>query len=254
MNNPMLKMEDLTVNEKRRLYNKVISLKKNGLGYVRASKILDVSKWTLANWMIRNQNPLGNINLADLKPSLDLSYILGVMQGDGSVFKTNKKSYRISLACKDMDFMKFYLKCLRKVLKRKYPFWKERDNFYKTQSSSKELYEYLISERWVKVAEILPKQFIRGFFDSEGWVDINSKRVCAANSNLEIIVFTNVLLKRCGIKTQKIQKRDFKKYKTMYEIRFAGKNNLEIFQKNIGFSILRKNQRLKELLSKYEKQ
>jgi len=249
----MLSIKHIPVEKRQELYKKAKELHNIGIGYVKASKLLNLSRWTLANWTTRNQNPLSNMRLANLKPSKELSYIVGVMQGDGSYFKTSTNICRIALACKDLEFIKYYLTCLQKVLNRKFPFWEERNNFYKTQAGSKHLYEFLVFKSWLNLVHKFPREFIRGFLDSEGWVDITSRRVCAANTDLKTIQLTTQLLNDCKISTQKIQKREIAKRKPIYELRMAGKNNLTLFQKTIGFTIKRKNRSLKELLSRYEK-
>lgn len=247
----MLKSKELAVEEKRKLFDEAIGLKKKGFGYKRASKILNISQWTLANWMTRNQNPLTNINLVNLRPSPELSFVIGVSEGDASCFKTSRNSYRISLACKDLDLMKKFNLYIKKITGIKYPIWIERPNFYKTQGSSKEFYEFFNKKNLIiENVQQFPVEFIQGFMDSEGWVDTYSKRICCGNIKQYRIKLVQKMLMKLGIQS-KIYVRKLKSGNLFYELRISKKENIYRFYKKIGFSIQRKNIAIKEVLNSY---
>lgn len=260
----MIKTSRLKVEETLKLYERAMQLQREGIGYKRASKLINISKWTLANWMCRNKNPLENINLVNLQSSRELSYIVGVCKGDGTCFKTRtQKSYRICLASKDLDFVQNFKNVVKKILikNKKLSIWEERGNFYKIQICSKHLYEFLKGSP-LKVAEDFPEDFLRGFFDSEGWIDYPFKskywyaiRVCCSNSDKDIIEFVQKLLFNIGIISRIYVREKMKNAtKTHYVLRIHRLENIEKFANFVGFSIKRKKEKLMEALEIWSKE
>jgi len=87
--------------------------------------------------------------------------------------------------------------------------------------------------------------FLRAIFDGDGWVESNSVLLLSASKEL-IFDLKNLLL-RFNI-TSRITTK--KMNRTYYKLNITGKQNLELFLKNISFSLKYKNEKLKKTIKK----
>jgi intein-encoded DNA endonuclease-like protein len=107
--------------------------------------------------------------------------------------------------------------------------------------------EWLVPKLICKSSLRLQSSFLQGFFDSEGDVDKNSRRIGGTSSNLEGLKNIESLLHNFGIRTS-ITKQS-KKF--IYTLRIQDRKSVEIFNKYIGFTITRKQKILKQLVGSY---
>jgi len=71
---------------------------KHKLGYIRVSKILGIDEGTVSNWLYRGVVPPPAKWTA--KPSRELAYVIGVLHGDGSVYKSKKEKINLDMNIK----------------------------------------------------------------------------------------------------------------------------------------------------------
>ena len=240
--------------------NKIPELYHQGLSITKIAPILGCHYGTVWYWLVKEGIPRrGRTYFPDLTPSAELSYIIGCIFGDASVFKTCGH-HVIHLWAKDRDFVEYFAFCLSKVLGRRFCI-READNggskngFLVLQYSI-HLYNFLKNKNLDKfklVINAFPSDFLRGFFDSEGSVCVAKTfcRVCATSTNLDLLHFVRYLLKqRFGIESRiiectrkgeyKIRNRLVRATKPCYRLEFQRKEFLIKFAEGISFTIDRK--------------
>lgn len=216
-----------------------------------------------------------NQNYKQLTP--ERAYILGVMCGDGCVFSgfARKKNwqfklYIVQLSVKDKDFIDEYMRCFYKVygitpsLHRRE---RSKENakwssIWVAKVSRKEVYKDLSSYKfscrgWTVPEEIagssnekIISAFLRGFYDSEGSAlkSIRSFYIGVYSTNYSGLIAIQNLMKKLQIDTSKIYIDKRPKRKVFY-FTIGRKKALGIFLNKIGFSIKRKQNRVKEYLN-----
>lgn len=211
-------------------------------------------------------------NRPDLTPSPSLSYIIGVIFGDGSPNmvrrKTGRTNYNIDLFVTDKDFADAFNEALYQVLGRRYavtPY----GNRYQVRGQSKVLY-LLLKDRDLdslrKFIDPFPTDFIRGFSYSEGSACLyrikgyKYVKIDLPNTNSEVVVFIKSLLQLLNIRAhfheRPIGKKSVKRdgsviipKKPMFNLNICDKTSIKIFSEKIGFSIGRKQNRLMEAVA-----
>jgi len=160
----------------------------------------------------------------DLEPSPELSYILGVIAGDGYVDGYN----RIKLGTKDLEFAKEFKEALEaiglranvieddrwnKSLKRPYHGW----TCYANSVVFVRWYNGLTQEQKEGIAKQFPEEYLKGFFESEGSYVIGtdgSVNVHFANLDYDLLLLVQRLLALLGY--------DSKIYESKFKGRFSG--------------------------------
>lgn len=205
----------------------------------------------------------------NLEHSPELSYILGVLKGDGSIYRT-KSAHRydhiIQLCVKDKEFLLEFNRCLEQVFSRRVKIIDCKNGFYKISIRSKSFYEWYKKTKEDELLDISvmhAASFIRGVFDSEGSLTKftfkkNGKTyfthcVRIVNSNLWLLEKIKEILKenygiRSTISSRKVRKTiidgrlcNFKN--NIYVLGVYNKSGVERFLKTIGSSIPRKTYR-----------
>jgi len=212
----------------------------------------------------------GKLTIPNLEPSPELSYVLGVMYGDGSGVNYGA----VSLEVKDKEFAEEFAYALSNVLGVKLDVYVIRRGSYLVATRSRVFCEYLQLPLEVQEMQIryYPAQFIRGLFDSEA--TSSHYFIVIRCSNKELLYFASSLLSLFGITSTEIKlvnssvKRIGKPHtllcedklrskfdvnilipkKPLYEFFICGKENLSKFIKEIGFTIYRKSECLEYLL------
>ncbi len=201
------------------------------------------------------------------------AYILGVMCGDGSVYKNKQNSRKIVLSVSDKDFATEFARCLKTVYgiepivseaKRHWPEGKNWSNAWEARIFSKQAYEDILSydsfktESW-KVPEIIfqssveiKTSFLRGFFDSEGCVSF--RRIRAVSINSDGTNQIGDILKSLNIKYRiKCKQKEKSNWQDQKIVDITGIQNLRTYKDLIGFSIRRKQEKLSIMLNNYQK-
>ena len=214
-------------------------------------------------------------------PSLDYkklnsyrSYIYGVMCGDGCIFsgverkkQWSYRSYIVHLSVKDKDFLDEFVKNFKEVYgfspniyyrKRENEKW---SNIWIARIKRKLVYEdlstYNFSNFWVVPDEVLYSKdhniissFLKGVYDSEGSVCVGSRGASISFSNISKVGLLQVklLLGKIGITSSKLglyQGGKLLRKNPCYYFHITGLNNYLIFLNKVGFSIKRKEDKLK---------
>jgi len=195
--------------------------------------------------------------------SPDKGYVLGVVgPGDGYVWaQFGEGNYRLGLHAEDEDFLSEFYNRLGKV------YGKPRRHESQVVLYSKEATEDVLSfgriEDFKEGSETVPdiiresterviSSYLKGFFDSQGCVDLNGRRITAIKENLEVLEEIKNLLQTLGIYSHIIPQAgspdNLQKY---HAIVVSWREELEKYANQIGFSIERKAKELKKILNSY---
>jgi intein-encoded DNA endonuclease-like protein len=269
-----------------RLFDEVNSLRRDSLTYkeiieeiqrrygIRLS-VSHISYWIRGIHSPYNGRYIPSIEF--LKPSEELAYVIGVKLGDGYATRRRRavKGYNnvtIGLKVKDREFAVEFGRCLAKVLQRRpiKPKYSNSLRRYVAKVASKTLYELLKKpvdldklKKYIEHCERCMAAFLRGFADSEGCVN-KEGYIIISNTDYELLTYVKDLLKRLGIEStgpwpERQQGKTFYNPKTMkryiykkdeYYIYIGAGSNIN-FYKNIGFTIRRKQRRLKNYIKKH---
>ena len=276
----MRRLKDLSQEELHEIMEYVSELRNNGLSYSEISKVIaknknvKISKATVIRWCKEMHNPFNKIKRLTLGASSKLAYIIGVYFGDASLSERSNSIYRIRLKVVDKEFAEAFKGALISIgLNPKLGFEnnKNRSSRWYVEANSKSLYMFLKQpkEKLFEVAKEYPREFLRGFFDSEGYafVDKHNPRrayVSASNYDRDVLEFCQKLLGSLGIHSririmrkagtlsiirgeQYFYRRDF------HELRIYRVGSVRNYALSIGFTIKRKQIKLNDLLKTFEK-
>lgn len=199
------------------------------------------------------------------------SYILGVLCGDVYMHCTKRQSYQVGLNVTDKDFSDFFFVCMKKVyqlepnrslIPKKKKNWKPQ---HMVRICSKEIFNdlkiYDKSEfktfTWKLPKEIISSErnikaeFLSGFFDSEGNVDIDNNRIRANSSNKLGLIQIQKLLSNIDIISTIIKRTGRENRGDNFILSVQDRKSIEIFYEFIGFKIKRKMDDLKILINSY---
>jgi len=255
----------IELRQQGRSYNEIRAAIKEEFGIVLSKS--QISYWTRGIHSPYNGRRIPSLEL--LEPSEDLAYVIGVLCGDGSAWEKSRvrKGYRrvvIYLEAKDKEFVEEFAIRIGRVLNRPPPRVKVKSTgYYYVEVESRTLYELMKRpidikkiRRFVEHCERCMAMFLRGFFDSEGSVNKHGY-ILAYNSNYELLVYVQELLKRFGIETRgpylrtkqgtpfynPLRGKVYVHKRDVYVLYVRGSNGYE-FYKYIGFTIRRKQERL----------
>jgi intein-encoded DNA endonuclease-like protein len=204
-----------------------------------------------------------------------LSYIVGANTGDGS---TLTKNWCVKLEVTDYDFASNFNAKMVTLFSRTDPNriltrnQIDRLPMYVVKYSSKQLVRLLRLPmgKLLELAFAFPCDFVRGFFDAEGHVDVGAKgpfslAAGAENSDKTLLARVRLLLGReLGISSRILKKREagslmvipgksFRTRKTSYSLMIQRLDDLKEFDRLVGFSIKRKGQKLRDALAIIQK-
>ena len=204
------------------------------------------------------------------EPSPALSYIIGANKGDGC---TMTKSGIVKLEVTDLDFAQTFNSNMAALFSRDEPnkiFVRRRADrlpMYIVKYSSRQLVQLLRQpiRKLLELASAFPRDFLRGFFDAEGYVSVSISKdfhliVGAENSDKTLLFMAKRLLKTIGIDSRINQKRkagsikvirgkSFKMRRTSYSLVIGGIDDVRKYAREVDFSIHRKDEKLRDALS-----
>ena len=125
------------------------------------------------------------------------------------------------------------------------------------------MYEFLRQpkERLFEVAKEYPAEFLRGFFDSEGCVEVWKGReviaISASNYDLDVLEFARILLEQLGIHSRiyrikrkgqvsKIRGDTYRYNSDLHALKIYRRNDIRRYVDMIGFTIRRKLEKAKK--------
>jgi intein-encoded DNA endonuclease-like protein len=245
------------------------ALRELGLTYsqiieaLRAEYKVVPSKGQISEWLRGIHGPFGSANRFFAEPTPELAYVIGVTLGDGSL---NRKGYnrRIRLQSIDLDFVLEFDRCLSEVLgtRRHTPWFDTKRREIHVEASSVLLHGFLDQawehlKPWICHSSSCVSMFLRGFFDSEGSVDMGGYVTCS-NSDLSLLKFVQHLLSfyfkiettgphlqtRAGTRISN-RGRDYVRKSDVYYI-YIRTRSLVSFSLAVGFAIQRKQLRVRK--------
>lgn len=188
----------------------------------------------------------------------DLAYILGVLYGDGFFTRDG-----IGLGTKDKEFRDYFADTAERWAHKKVRFFEREQHgrpYYECKLNSLNALKFirdLVGNR-VEVPSVVFNSsrkvqigFIRGFYDSEGCVLKNPKIVRVYNTNQKVIEQIKEMLVTLGFDEKRTKVRlHYRREngKDMYVVAIANKQGIKMFYELIGFTINRKQERLKSIL------
>ncbi len=250
-------------------YEHVSRLYKKRVSFTKISKITKIPYQTIYGWIRFKKRPRGYfLKKGFEKLSVELAYIIGVVEGDGYA-PLEKSKGAIGLEVSDKDFAKYFKENLQRWsgLRTSFKFNEKKKLFITRLYSIRAvqfLYQFNFYKKIKKAKQNIKIAFVKGFFDSEGGVSGSNldtpkkatRFIAAYNSNKKLIYFVKSLVEDIGINIQNIDLRNhsgFTNDKTKeYRLRIGGRENLKKFKEKIGFSIKRKNKKLDKVLKSYK--
>ena len=185
-----------------------------------ASYSLSLSPGTIRHWIVGDRK-LQRRNVFKQKPSHALSYIIGANIGDGCTLTEN---WIVKLEVTDRDFAETFNNRMAELFDRLRPNKilvrqsAGRLPMYIAKYSSKQLVELLRLplKKLLGIAFAFPRDFLRGFFDAEGHVDVGISSVSsgfklsigAENSDKWLLLRVRTLLEQLSIDSRLHRKRE----------------------------------------------
>lgn len=260
----------------RKLYSKSIELKtKYGIGAIRIARLLsdnyslDIPPRTVGHWLSGDRSPRQN-NVFKEEPSPQLSYVIGAACGDGSLIP---KSSTVKIEVTDRDFAEHFNVALSELFRRdsknkilmRHFSSPRRLPLYVVRYSSRQLFQLLQRplNDLCSIIRAYPREFLRGFFDAEGYASVSasgklSVSVGVENTDIEALtLIRTILLEEFDIKaslayrrpagsSKTIRSQSFKTRNPVYSLQVRKRQDVAKFLVNIGFSISRKIEKLRD--------
>lgn len=237
-----------------------------------ASHGLSLSPGTVRHWMVGDRK-VQRRNVFKADPSPELSYIIGANIGDGC---TLTKNWIVKLEVTDHDFAERFNDSMAKFFNRTSSnrilvrLMEGRLPLFVVKYSNMQLVKLLRlpMNKLLKTAFVHPRQFLQGFFDAEGHVDISvtqnfKVRVGVENSDKYLLAKVRKSLRDLNMSSRLERKREagsvkvirnssFVMKRTSFSVVISRLEGVRRFSEEIGFSIHRKVQKLADALSVIE--
>jgi len=271
-------------------YRKFLNLRKIGFSTNKISKIMGISQPVLYFWdkgslplrfskkhldsslkKIRSYNEMNRklreekYNKLKLNVTPEFAFILGSILGDGCITirkRDNRTMGQIELVTKDKDYAINFRDSLEEwsQTKCKLIFYRNVWHVWSYSLSIARCLRDFNPTNLLSLDDRIKSSFLRGIFDAEGSVDVQSKKIIFANKSAKIINLVNNILEslkiepKVYVRNSKIRFIDNRKLlpSSYFVIQIGSKEKLKLFYESIGFSIKRKQERLKVLMNSYK--
>jgi len=167
----------------------------------RIARFLNINSWTVGCWVYDGCRPDSGINIPNFEDVKTLSYIVGVLEGDGS-----KGERSVTLSVKSQEFAKEFAQALETIhIPPKWSNYHLRTGglIWRVFGCSKILSEWygkLDIEKFALASDETARMFLKGFFESEGTFDSKRLRIHIYNSDVKRIEITTKCLERLGFR------------------------------------------------------
>lgn len=215
----------------------------------------------VSGWINGKHKPFGYVRAFNAVPTPELAYIIGVRLGDASMSVSKSYNYKIKLRVIDKEFAQEFSQCLSFVLGRSPPRvkWHEKTHSWHTELSSLLLQNFLRRpldelKQTIEHNDACAAAFLRGFFDSEGWV--YRFQLGVVNTDKILLLYVSHLLESRfdihvgpprvtskGGRIVMIKGKFYNANKDCYNVPVS-RYSLAAYQERVGFTMLRKQQRL----------
>ncbi|WP_048148846.1 LAGLIDADG family homing endonuclease [Palaeococcus ferrophilus] len=264
----MRDLRELSQEEIEGIQRHVLSLRDEGLSYshivrkIAEERNVRISKATVLRWCKGTHNTFNRTKRVNLKPSAPLAYIIGTYLGDATAVEKSNYRYAIRLKVVDREFAEAFAGALSEIgLSPSLGFERNtgRSNRWYVEAYGKGLFNFLRGpeDRLFEVAKAYPREFLRGFFDSEGSAIVSNgrARVEACNYDLEVIKLCRELLSELGIlsriyrtkhKGQSviIHGKQYHYTSDLFTLMINQKDSVYRYMREVGFTIRRKQNKL----------
>lgn len=187
----------------------------------------------------------------NLSPSKNLAYVLGVCLGDGWVNKPSRQDNRIGLESTDKEFIVSFRNSLREVGLNPYGIGsrkrKDRSRTWFVNTSNKWFCQWFHKLSYKDLRKLLEKnhfkkEFVRGFYESEGTFDRNGSRwrLRIYNTDSDLLSFVGELIKELGYETR-ITEEKTSYIDQIFDLRVTRGTNIVKFLREINPCISRKS-------------
>ena len=212
----------------------------------KIAKELGLSYSKLRSEMIKNNIPRRNsielsLNKPNLKPTKNLCYILGILCGDGYLYK-NGSNYCIALETVELNFIKSFKKALEKIgLIVGGPYSRKRSQknkiIHKIETRSKLFFEWYQNTDIIKIKKFVNKtkgelDFIKGVYESEGSYFLTKEKkkiLTLASTNKELMLYIRELSYKFGFSPTFPKSQYLKSKKPYYKLYFNKQDEIKKF-------------------------
>ena len=225
-------------------------------GYVSSLLPIGIPALTAYYWMKGLSRP----NITPVKPCPALGYLVGVLIGD-----RKRTESGCGLAVKDREFAEYYARMYEKVTGVRLKVHSTEDGYYRTYERAAWLKELWCSGLWKVVAYAYPTEFLKGLYDSEGYIApivvdeekrVSSVVIGLATGNAELKEFVKKRLAELGLSPRERYEAPRKRtlrgktytFGGSWKLRLVGWDKLERFAELIGFREGKRRRRLELLL------
>ncbi len=203
----------------------------------------------------------------DITPDPDLGWLVGVILGDGYIWRMQSGGYVIGLDTPEASYAALFGSTLarrfpglrvRQYFRRRYRSMNGRDfvqELYTVRAISRFLYDFLRPHKrrdfhWTIPSSIRQSQasvrgFLQGIYDAEGCVLTSGPKICLTSKHWQNLSPVRGLLQEFGIVS--LHYRDY----NCSRLLILRKRDLLLFREKIGFRLPRKQQRLDEALRRW---
>lgn len=250
------------------IYPKARELRQKGLSFSSIASLLDIPESTVYGWLAKNKVPNRPYNqgspemLSKLSP--DLAYVIGVMHGDGFVRPSVNS---ISLTVKDWEFCSNFKEKLERwagisctqITRRKC------DGLWNVSLSSKAVCDIIVNFNLTNLLTChrgIKANFLRGLYDSEGSIiasklhdrRISERRIYLYSTNKGLLELVKRLLNDFDIFSSLFKQPKCTSHigrKDVFMLKIRRKDSIKKFYEAIGFSIERKQEKLKAAVNSF---
>ncbi len=233
------------------------------LGVAETSRRLKISGRTLYHWKNGEHKPPGA--KWHPEPSIELTYVIGVLFGDGYLYIDKVKrgnSYRIGVGVEDYEFAETFSKNMARLLNKKVvkPYWNKSNNAWEVTYYSKAFHVWYKEQNldtlkpYIEYSRETVANFLRGLYDSDGNHYIYKERynqIHLYNNNLKLLKYVRHLLEKyfnihttgpylhieAGAESKMGNGQTAKTNHNNYQISIYRKQHVQRFLNMIGFSI-----------------
>ena len=254
--------------ERLRLYTEAQELQRLGHNNHQISRLLGLGESEVRDWLKLGIHPIRDRYNPNLTPSKDLAYLVGFWLGDGREAGGQKK-VRFKLANREqIDHVN---RLVAGLLERGPKPISMDGPFYVVDYDTSVLYDF-IAQPIGKLLNLILRfkvDFLRGFFDAEGYVsclvDTSKRRlsgtvVGVANTNLKYLRLIRKLLRGLGIEssshttnkkgeTMTIRGRTWIRRNDVQHLVITREKSVRRFLASVGFEDRRKAEKLRDLVS-----
>jgi intein-encoded DNA endonuclease-like protein len=232
---------------------------KDGVGPTEISRMLGVKRRTVESWIYEGKKPPAA--RWHPEPNKELTYTIGVLNGDGSIVKDHKYHYDIVLSAKDIEFAEEFSSILARLLNKKYtsPYWSNLDNQWRITYKSMAFWTWYKGQtldtlkHYIEHDEKTVAYFLRGLYDSEGY-NYRCRQISLSNNSEKLLCYVQYLLmryfdiiatgpylcKKAGSVSVKKNGEEIKSNHDIYCIAINRRQHIQRFLSEIGFSIREK--------------